>query len=87
VRIDTRVETDAAAEIGNGTEIEVLHDAMQEETTTIDHPGETEICLMIEEVEADDAVIGVMAGLEVEVTWIARRAQVLHQRRGSQHQT
>jgi hypothetical protein len=76
-------------EIGNGTEIVALHDAMPEETMRTDRPGETETYLMIEGAEVDDVVIGAtaMADLEAELSRSARKAQALHPRRRNQHQT
>jgi hypothetical protein len=89
-RIDTLAEIEGVVETENGTEIEDLHDAMQDETTTIDPQGEiTEICSMIEEVVADAEVAGAVTAmtLELEAEERGRRVHPPHPRRRSRPQT
>lgn len=89
-RIEAQREAQREAGRESGIETVALQDAMPDETTTTDHLGETEISLMNAEVEVDDAAIGevVMVDMEVEVlSKSAREAQALHQRRRNRLQT
>lgn len=89
-RIDTLAEIEGVVETENGTEIEDLHDVMQDETTMIDPQGETtEICSMTEEEVADVEVAGEVTAmtLEVEAEESGRRVHLPHPRRRSRPQT
>ena len=88
-RTDTQAETAEAAEKENGTEIEVLHDATQEETTVIDHQEEIETSLMTDGAAVEDDVeieAIAMADSEEVLDGSVKRAQVLHLRRRSRRQ-
>jgi hypothetical protein len=94
-RTDTLAETEEVAEVTeNGIEI-VGPDATHEETTTIDHPEEIEICSttaeVVQEAEEEEEDVATeeiaMADLEEDKDGQSeRRAQVLHLRRRNPHQ-
>lgn len=89
MRTGTQAETVEAVERENGTEIEVPHDATQEEMTTTDHQEEIETCLTTAEaaVEVDEVIEATAtADLEEVLEGSAKRAQLLHPRRRNRRQ-
>tara|TARA_R110002060_G_scaffold56149_1_gene66539 strand:+ start:486 stop:749 length:264 start_codon:yes stop_codon:yes gene_type:complete len=86
--VEAEREVGKEVERENGTEIEALRDATQDEMVMIGHQEETETCSTIEEgVEGDEEVEVIVKGSEVaKIAATDRKAHRLRQRRRNRRQ-